>query len=124
MLIWNIQFCLFYGRIFSAYSSHDFLLPRGEYFIFIKREKKIISRSKYKVRMIICLILNCCYRSANQGGVGENFFEGMMNLSYLKKLKKRLHETTEYFQSTGEKGIDDGKPITDERRIFYLSTAK
>lgn len=60
----------------------------------------------------------------DQGGVGERFFEGMINLSYLKKLKKRLYETTEYFQVKGEKDTDNGKPITDERRVFYLSAAK
>ncbi|XP_043670805.1 ectopic P granules protein 5 homolog isoform X1 [Vespula pensylvanica] len=60
----------------------------------------------------------------DQGGVGEKFFEGMINLNYLKKLKKRLHEITEYFQLKGEKGIDNGKPITDQRRIFYFNSAK
>lgn len=60
----------------------------------------------------------------DKGGFGEKFFEGMINLSYLKKLKKRLHETTEHFQIKGEKDTDNGKPITDERRVFYLSTAK
>ena len=45
----------------------------------------------------------------DKGGVGEKFFEGMINLSYLKKLKKRLHETTEYFQVKGEKDTDNGK---------------
>ncbi|XP_011351380.2 ectopic P granules protein 5 homolog isoform X3 [Ooceraea biroi] len=62
--------------------------------------------------------------SMDKGGVGEKFFEGMINLSYLKKLKKRLHETTEYFQAKGEKEMENGKPMTDERRVFYLSTAK
>ncbi|XP_012532933.1 ectopic P granules protein 5 homolog isoform X2 [Monomorium pharaonis] len=60
----------------------------------------------------------------DKGGIGEKFFEGMINLSYLKKLKRRLHETTEFFQMKGEKDTDDGKPIMDERRVFYLSTAK
>lgn len=60
----------------------------------------------------------------DKGGVGDKFFEGMINLSYLKKLKKRLLDTTEYFQMKGEKDLDDGKPITDERRVFYLNTAK
>lgn len=68
-------------------------------------------------------ILNC-FRSMDKGGIGEKFFEGMINLSYLKKLKKRLHETSEFFQVKGEKDTDNGKPITDERRIFYLSAAK
>ncbi|CAD6215664.1 GSCOCG00000476001-RA-CDS [Cotesia congregata] len=58
------------------------------------------------------------------GGLGDKFFEGMINLSYLKKLKKRLNETTEYFQVKGENNLDNGHPITDEQRVFYFSTAK
>ncbi|KAH0560783.1 ectopic P granules protein 5 homolog isoform X1 [Cotesia glomerata] len=58
------------------------------------------------------------------GGLGDKFFEGMINLSYLKKLKKRLNETTEYFQMKGENNLDNGHPITDEQRVFYFSTAK
>ena len=64
------------------------------------------------------------FSTVDKGGVGDKFFEGMINLSYLKKLKKRLLETTEYFQIKGEKGIEDGKPINDERRVFYFNTAK
>ncbi|XP_066590073.1 ectopic P granules protein 5 homolog isoform X2 [Prorops nasuta] len=60
----------------------------------------------------------------NSGGVGEKFFEGMINLSYLKRLKKRLHETTDYFQIKGERDTDNGKPITDDGRVFYFNTAK
>ncbi|XP_012284320.1 ectopic P granules protein 5 homolog isoform X2 [Orussus abietinus] len=60
----------------------------------------------------------------DRGGLGDKFFEGMINLSYLKRLKKRLHDTTEYFQIKGENNTDNGKPITDERRIFYFDTAK
>lgn len=41
-----------------------------------------------------------------------------MNLSYLKKLKKRLLDTTEFFQVKGETDMDNGKPISDERRVF------
>ncbi|XP_043252581.1 ectopic P granules protein 5 homolog isoform X1 [Colletes gigas] len=62
--------------------------------------------------------------TTNHGGLGEKFFEGMINLSYLKKLKKRLHDTTTYFQLKGENDLDDGKPITEERRIFYFNAAK
>lgn len=75
------------------------------------------------VQSIFFFVLNH-FRSMDKGGVGEKFFEGMINLSYLKKLKKRLHETTEYFQVKGEKDMDNGKPITDERRVFYFSAAK
>ncbi|KAK1120451.1 hypothetical protein K0M31_012430 [Melipona bicolor] len=60
----------------------------------------------------------------DHGGIGEKFFEGMINLSYLKKLKKRLHDTTTYFQLKGEKDLDNEKPITDDRRAFYFNAAK
>ncbi|XP_043590253.1 ectopic P granules protein 5 homolog isoform X3 [Bombus pyrosoma] len=60
----------------------------------------------------------------HRGGIGEKFFEGMINLSYLKKLKKRLHDTTTYFQLKGEKELDNGVPITDDRRAFYFNAAK
>ncbi|XP_043464914.1 ectopic P granules protein 5 homolog isoform X3 [Leptopilina heterotoma] len=60
----------------------------------------------------------------DHGGVGEKFFEGMINLSYLKKVKKRLHDTVEYFQMKAENDLDNGNLITDERRIFYLDMAK
>ncbi|XP_008546899.1 ectopic P granules protein 5 homolog [Microplitis demolitor] len=60
----------------------------------------------------------------DRGGLGDKFFEGMINLSYLKKLKKRLNETTEYYQVKGERDCDNGHPITDERRVFYFNTAK
>ncbi|XP_024941283.1 ectopic P granules protein 5 homolog isoform X2 [Cephus cinctus] len=62
--------------------------------------------------------------AVDRGGIGDRFFEGMINLSYLKKLKKRLHDTTEYFQVKGEKDLDNERPITDERRVFYFNAAK
>ncbi|XP_017889287.1 ectopic P granules protein 5 homolog isoform X2 [Ceratina calcarata] len=43
----------------------------------------------------------------DHGGVGEKFFEGMINLSYLKRLKKRLNDTTSYFQSKFEQDLED-----------------
>lgn len=63
-------------------------------------------------------------RGQDRGGAGDRFFEGMINLSYLKKVKKRLSEATDYFQQKGENDTDSGKPITDERRIFYFNYAK
>ncbi|XP_076652381.1 ectopic P-granules autophagy protein 5 isoform X1 [Halictus rubicundus] len=63
-------------------------------------------------------------RVVDHGGIGEKFFEGMINLSYLKKIKKRLNDTTAYFQLRAERDLDDDKPITDERRTFYLNAAK
>ncbi|XP_011503160.1 PREDICTED: ectopic P granules protein 5 homolog [Ceratosolen solmsi marchali] len=62
--------------------------------------------------------------SVNKGCVGGKFFEGMINLSYFKKLKKRLLDTMEHFQLKAGNDVHDGKPMTDERRVFYLNTAK
>jgi CRISPR/Cas system-associated endoribonuclease Cas2 len=39
-------------------------------------------------------------RDKFQGGVGERFFEGIINIAFLKKLKKRLHELLEDCQSS------------------------
>jgi hypothetical protein len=43
-------------------------------------------------------------RVPDRGGVGDKFFEGMLNLSFHKKLKKRLQDATEYYRakSVGE----------------------
>lgn len=35
----------------------------------------------------------------DRGGVGDKFFEGMINLSFHKKLKKRLQDATEYYRA-------------------------
>lgn len=60
----------------------------------------------------------------DKGSAGNKFFEGMVNLNYLKKMKKRLNDTTEYFQGKADANTDDSKPITDDRRVFYFCTAK
>ncbi|XP_044731405.1 ectopic P granules protein 5 homolog [Chrysoperla carnea] len=36
------------------------------------------------------------------GGIGNKFFEGVINLNYLKKIKKRLQDTVEYFSKKAE----------------------
>ncbi|XP_069674865.1 ectopic P granules protein 5 homolog isoform X3 [Periplaneta americana] len=35
----------------------------------------------------------------DRGGVGDKFFEGMLNLSFHKKLKKRLQDATEHYRA-------------------------
>ena len=40
-----------------------------------------------------------CFSVPDRGGVGDKFFEGMMNLSFHKKLKKRLQDATEYYRA-------------------------
>jgi hypothetical protein len=71
-------------------------------------------------------MLNILYflSAEDRGSVGEKFFEGIINALYLTKLKKRLFDTMEHFEKKGESDIHDDKPITDERRVFYLNTAK
>ncbi|XP_014203959.1 ectopic P granules protein 5 homolog isoform X2 [Copidosoma floridanum] len=65
--------------------------------------------------------------TVDKGGVGIKFFEGMINLSYLKKLKKRLIDTKEYFE-TKRKNSNDGlqasEELAEERCVFFDVTAK
>ncbi|XP_066999967.2 ectopic P granules protein 5 homolog [Anabrus simplex] len=42
----------------------------------------------------------------DRGGVGDKFFEGMVNLSFLKKLKKRLQDAAEYYRSRSTEASD------------------
>jgi hypothetical protein len=50
----------------------------------------------------------------DKGGVGDKFFEGMLNLSFHKKLKKRLQDTTEHYRA---KSIGD--PAEAEEAVEY-----
>lgn len=85
---------------------------------------KFVNFVLQKKTIVICYKMYFFCRIVDKGGVGDKFFEGMINMNYLKKIKKRLLETTEYFEIKGESDMDNGKPITDERRVFYFSTAK
>ncbi|ODM91613.1 Ectopic P granules protein 5 [Orchesella cincta] len=53
-------------------------------------------------KLTFLLIFNLCPNSdSNQGvGVGERFFEGMVNTAFAKKLKARLHETLEHYRNS------------------------
>ena len=49
----------------------------------------------------------------------------MINNGYLKKLKKRLSDLTEYFQVKGERNEDEnGEVIAEERRMHYFEAAR
>ena len=45
------------------------------------------------------LISPLCHSEIYQGGVGDRFFEGMGNVSFLKKLKRRLHDLVQHYQT-------------------------
>ncbi|PNF33681.1 hypothetical protein B7P43_G12333, partial [Cryptotermes secundus] len=75
----------------------------------------------------------------NRGGVGDKFFEGMINLSFHKKLKKRLQDATEHYRAKSisdsvqaEEAAED--QLTDtlhqqqepstEKKIWYTECSK
>lgn len=54
------------------------------------------------------------------GSVGPKFFEGMLNLIYLKRIKKKLQECKEFFWAA----LDDCKTDDTERRSWLENTSK
>ena len=54
------------------------------------------------------------------GSVGPKFFEGMVNLIYLKRIKKKLQECKEYYWAA----MDDCKAEESERRTWLENTSK
>lgn len=54
------------------------------------------------------------------GSVGPKFFEGMINLIYLKRIKKKLQECKEFYWAA----IDDCKPEEPERKLWLENTSK
>ncbi|KAF7993173.1 hypothetical protein HCN44_006233 [Aphidius gifuensis] len=65
----------------------------------------------------------------DRGGIGEKFFDGLINGNHLKKLKKYLTETIKYFENIIESSNDnddnDNKAINNnERRDFVIQTIK
>lgn len=59
--------------------------------------------------------------ATDRGSVGDKFFEGMTNLSYHKRLKRKLNDCTEYFRTKAE---DIAQKLTPERKMFYDNIAK
>jgi hypothetical protein len=65
------------------------------------------------------------------GGVGDKFFEGMLNLSFHKKLKKRLQDATEHYRAKsvgsltqGEDAVEDLLEPSAEKRSWYAECSK
>lgn len=54
------------------------------------------------------------------GSVGPKFFEGMVNLIYLKRIKKKLQECKEYHWAA----MDECKAEESERRAWLENTSK
>lgn len=52
--------------------------------------------------------------ASEKGCIGEKFFEGILNMTFFKRLKRRLQQTTEYYQKKTE-DCDE----SEIRRIFY-----
>lgn len=47
---------------------------------------------------------------SDYGCVGEKFFEGLINFTFMKRMKKRLQETVDYYKQNVES--DDVKDQT------------
>jgi hypothetical protein len=75
----------------------------------------------------------------DRGGVGDKFFEGMLNLGFHKKLKKRLQDATEHYRakSIGDPAEAEETPedqltdimhkqqeLTTEKRSWYAECSK
>uniref|UniRef100_A0A1Y1N595 Ectopic P granules protein 5 homolog n=2 Tax=Photinus pyralis TaxID=7054 RepID=A0A1Y1N595_PHOPY len=53
-----------------------------------------------------------------RGCLGEKFFDGMINLGFLKRLKRRLQETVDYYQKKVDGCDNDGMV---QKKAFYES---
>lgn len=54
--------------------------------------------------------------------VGEKFFEGVINFNFLKRMKKKLQETVEYY--TGQTTDADFKHHDPKTQLYLMSTMK
>lgn len=57
------------------------------------------------------------FSAAEKGCLGEKFFDGIINLGFFKKLKKRLQETVDFYQTKTD--TCDNNEETDSRKQFY-----
>lgn len=65
-------------------------------------------------------MLNLFFSGQEVGSVGPKFFEGMVNLIYLKRIKKRLQECKEFYWAA----VDDCKTEDTERKAWLENTSK
>ncbi|CAH1956914.1 unnamed protein product [Acanthoscelides obtectus] len=55
--------------------------------------------------------------SIDKSCVGERFFDGIVNFSFMKKIKRRLQETVDYFQSKLDLKDEDNEEIG--KKVFH-----
>ena len=68
----------------------------------------------------------------DRGGIGDKFFEGMLNLSFHKKLKKRLQDATEHYRAKSAGDLTQGEEVVEdqplepsaEKRSWYTECSK
>jgi hypothetical protein len=68
----------------------------------------------------------------DRGGIGDKFFEGMLNLSFHKKLKKRLQDATEHYRAKSVGDLTQGEEVAEaevlepsvEKRSWYAQCSK
>nr|CAD7569208.1 unnamed protein product [Timema californicum] len=98
-LLWQKFFTLYLARIpsttglFSLVKESVTKLRSGIILLINTRNQPLYQESKND------LVVKIDTSVQDRGGVGDKFFEGMLNLSFHKKLKKRLQDATEYFRS-------------------------
>ncbi|KAF5275551.1 hypothetical protein FQR65_LT04154 [Abscondita terminalis] len=56
------------------------------------------------------------FSAADKGCIGEKFFEGIVNLGFLKRLKRRLQETIDYYQKKTE-SCDNGQVVLKKQNF-------
>lgn len=58
-------------------------------------------------------------RVSDYGCVGEKFFEGLINFTFMKRMKRRLQETVDYYKQAVEsyEGEDQTKKSLDENLL-------
>lgn len=56
---------------------------------------------------------------SDYGCIGEKFFEGLINFTFMKKMKKRLQETVDYYKQKVESDEveDNTKKILNEKLL-------
>lgn len=70
--------------------------------------------------MFLKLLIQLTSSAVDQGCVGAKFFEGLINLTYLKKIKRRLQDTMDCYSNK----IELSQQETSPKKDFYVSLHK
>lgn len=57
----------------------------------------------------ILLLVRFFCRGSDYGCIGEKFFEGLINFTFMKKMKRRLQETVEHYKQNTESDEAEGE---------------